>query len=64
MQNPCVKECLERSITCHSHCKRYFEWLAEESEKKHLIRKTKEKEYMDYKSAVIQKTTRKKRGQI
>lgn len=26
VENPCTKDCPERSITCHSECKRYFKF--------------------------------------
>ena len=33
MKNPCTKDCAERSATCHSKCKPYLEFYAENREK-------------------------------
>lgn len=37
IQNPCKRDCAERSPTCHAECEKYFKWReareAEQAEK-------------------------------
>lgn len=64
MNSPCYKDCQRRSITCHSNCKEYSDWVTEEKEKKNKIREAKQGGYIEYKSDVIRRTTGKKKWQI
>ena len=40
-ENPCRYCTTDRNATCHSTCKRFFDWQAEEKVKKEQINKTK-----------------------
>lgn len=44
MKNPCIKECPNRSITCHNDCRDYWDWIENERRKKEQIRKQKQKD--------------------
>lgn len=49
-KHPCVKDCPERTATCHAKCKRYLEWV--EYHKQELAERDKQQElknnYHDY----------------
>ena len=66
MKSPCIKECPKRSITCHSNCKEYSEWVTEEKAKKNKIRASKEgaSQFMDYKSDVRKRVYKQKGKEI
>ena len=59
MENPC-KDCQKRSILCHSGCKDYLDWTAEEQEKKQKIRTQKEEanSFIDYKTNALKRNHR------
>lgn len=59
--SPCFR-CTTRTATCHSTCKDYFDWVAEENEKKEKIKANKEDIYLDYKCEAIIRV--KKKGQL
>ena len=52
-ENPCKRDCAERSPTCHAHCEKYRGWV--ESRKPELKaraqRQTAESHYLDYVNA-------------
>lgn len=61
-QNPCMN-CIKRNATCHSTCKEYIEWKADNEERNAKIRKEKAKsdEWQDYKNKIVRETKEGKR---
>ena len=43
--SPC-KDCVDRHVSCHSHCEKYIAWRTEMDEHKELISKIKAEEGM------------------
>lgn len=59
---PCYG-CEDRSITCHSECKKYIDWKAEHDARREQQAKERafKQEYNDFKQSVIKKVRKNKR---
>ena len=60
--NPC-NGCTKRTVTCHSTCKEYIEWKADDEEYSAKIRQEKAKSnvWQDYKNKIVRETKEGKR---
>lgn len=53
IQNPCKRDCPERSPTCHAHCEKYLTWVESRQPelKARAQRQTAESHYLDHVTA-------------